>query len=453
MRLRFPLLLLALAGPAAAQSPDDFAWQWPITLDGDAGAYTLVLDDAVYARATRADLRDIAVFNADGEPVPFAAQPVVLERSRKPVNWMRVARPDRAGGDETFSLRLQRNADGSLRDLDIGSARADATVPAPDLLVDLGADPPPVATLHVALADDAARPVNLRVRVLASDDLAQWRPLGDDLALVSLLDNGIAIERLRLDFATSNERYLRLSLSGDGDWPALARLERDDERTATAPPPARTVELTGTAVAGSPGVFDYTLPGPLPVTRYDVQPAAANTVAVAGVSTRDATRDARGDDAPWRPLGESTVFRLGSGDAEVRHLPQDIGARADRHWRVATRPAQSQPPVLRVTYRPDRFVLLAQGTPPYRLLAGSVRAQRPDYPVGAAIAAAGAQQPAGWQPPAATLGVMTEAAGDAALRADRGSDYRRWALWAVLAIGGLIVLLMSLRVLRQPPAE
>ena len=54
MRL-MSLLLLAATGAASAQSPDDFAWQWPITATGDDGAHALVLDDAVYARITRAD--------------------------------------------------------------------------------------------------------------------------------------------------------------------------------------------------------------------------------------------------------------------------------------------------------------------------------------------------------------------------------------------------------------
>ena len=117
---------------------------------------------------------------------------------------------------------------------------------------------------------------------------------------------------------------------------------------------------------------------------------------------------------------------------------------------VRTSPALSQAPTLLLSYRPDRFVLLAQGPQPYRLLAGSIRAQRPDYPVDAALAALGASRPRGWQPPPATLGEGSAAAGDAALRDDRGPDWRRWLLWSVLGIGALLVLVVSLRVLRQP---
>ena len=112
--------------------------------------------------------------------------------------------------------------------------------------------------------------------------------------------------------------------------------------------------------------------------------------------------------------------------------------------------AIAQPPRLKLSYRPDRFVLLAQGPAPYRLFAGSARTARPDYPVSAALAAAGASRPDGWTPPVATLGAGEVAAGDAVLGADRGPAYRRWALWAVLAIGAALVLFASLRVLRHP---
>ena len=115
MRL-MSLLLLAATGAASAQSPDDFAWQWPITATGDDGAHALVLDDAVYARITRSDLRDLAVFNADGQPVPFAPLPwpTTTQASRTQLNWLRLpVATDSAG--ESLSLRIARDPDGTVR--------------------------------------------------------------------------------------------------------------------------------------------------------------------------------------------------------------------------------------------------------------------------------------------------------------------------------------------------
>ena len=458
MRL-MSLLLFAAAGAASAQSPDDFAWQWPIDATGDDGAHALVLDEAVYSRITRTDLRDLAVFNADGQPVPFAPLPwpSTTQALRTQLNWLRLP-VDTRGDGESLSLRIARDPDGTVRDLQLDATGDPATRTSTDLLIDLGTDPAPVSSLLLSLSDEAARPVNLRVQVLASDDLASWRPLGSDLALVSILDNGFEIERTRLDFAPSSERYLRLALAPGDDWPALDRIEEESRRTGRDEPEARTVTLEGTPVAGEPGLFEYRSPGPIPVSRVDVGLAAGNTVAGVRVESRDDAGDAaaRRTDARfeprWEPVAAFTAFRLGAGDAEVRHLPADADGIRDRLWRVRTTPALNQAPTLQLSYRPDRFVLLAQGPQPYRLLAGSVRAERPDYPVDAALAALGAARARDWQPPLATLGEGSAAAGDAALRDDRGPDWRRWLLWSVLGIGALLVLVVSLRVLRQPQA-
>ena len=74
MRLAAMMLMLAAAG-ARAEGPQDYAWQWPIQTDGESAAYVLELDAEVLGAVQRADLRDLAVFNAAGEAVPFAPWP------------------------------------------------------------------------------------------------------------------------------------------------------------------------------------------------------------------------------------------------------------------------------------------------------------------------------------------------------------------------------------------
>ena len=438
-------LLLALATAAAAQTPDDFAWQWPIALEGDQGAYRLDLDESVYAHVTRTDLRDLAAFNAEGQPVPFAplAYAETQTQQRSELRWLRVPVASGPAGD-SLSLRLERDADGRVRELQLDSDTVAADAPEADLLIDLGDKPPSVSSLRIGLDEQAVLPVNLRVDVLGSDDLAQWQVLGQDLALVAINDNGLRIERLRLDFDASRQRYLRLRVGGGNPWPAIARIEHERRETGRELPALREIAIEGQPVAGQPGVFEYRSAGPFPVERLDLRLPAANTVASVQVENRD------DEDAPWYGVTGFTAFRLGGAD-EVRHLPADTGLQRNRHWRVSTEPALAQAPTLVLSYRPDRFVLLTQGNAPYRLLAGSTRASRPDYPVQAALAAAGASKPPGWQPPQATLGEGAVAAGDAALSPLRGPQYRRWLLWAVLAVGAGLVLLVSLRVLRTPP--
>ncbi|GAB2505929.1 DUF3999 family protein [Arenimonas alkanexedens] len=435
---------LLAAGSAHAATPQDYAWQWPIQTEGEAAAYVIELDADVLANVTRSDLRDLAVFNASGEAVAFAPWPYERkeEERREPLAWLRVPLPA-PGQPESLALRLERDADGRLRGLDL---RTTDNTPPPaerhDLLVDRGEDEPPaLSRLHVQLADNAALPVNLRVRVSASDDLTNWQSLGTGLPLVALDDNGLRIERLQLDIARTEARYLRLAIENDGNWPAIAALQAERRITGGDLREWKTLELTGTAVADQPGSYTYTSPAPVAVERADLRLAASNSVSAVQLNAR-----ARGSEW-WQGVSNFTAFRLGSGDDEVRHVPPSIGVHRHLEWQLNTQPALTQPPTLLLSYRPERFVLLAQGEGPYVLVAGSGRAAREDYPVKAALAASSTP------PKPATLGARTEAGGQAALGPKRGEDWQRWLLWAVLAAGAGLVLVVSLRVLRHPKTE
>src|SRR5690606_28165354 len=106
----------------------------------------------------------------------------------------------------------------------------------------------------------------------------------------------------------------------------------------------------------------------------DLTLADANSVAAAQIGAKNPGEDW------WRPVANFAAFRLGSGQDEVRHISPSIDPRRDREWRLTTQPALNKAPKLLLSYRPERFVLLAQGPAPYTLAAGSVRAERENYP-------------------------------------------------------------------------
>jgi hypothetical protein len=146
------------------------------------------------------------------------------------------------------------------------------------------------------------------------------------------------------------------------------------------------------------------------------------------------------------------AFRLRQDDGVVSNdeLSAAPAARA-RDWRVESPTPLDHAPKLSVGYQPDRFVFLAQGEGPYRLVAGSASARRGDYPVDAALASLRASHGHDWQPPLAALGARTTLKGDSALVAavvEQPCDWKTWLLWAVLVgaaalIGGLALSLLK----------
>jgi len=443
MRTLLMIGLLATGGAHAA-TPQDYAWQWPIQTEGEAAAYVLELDAEVLANVKGSDLRDLAVFNASGEAVAFAPWPPERkdEDRREPLAWLRLPQPA-PGQPDSLDLRLERDMDGRLRGLNLSTSESQLQPTENyDLLVDRGEDEPPVLSrMHVQLAEGAALPINLRVRVMASTDFSDWQRVGSGLPLVALDENGLRIERLQLDISPTRARYLRLSIENEGSWPDIATLQAERKVAGGDTREWQSLELTGPPVPDQPGTFDYTSPAPAGIERLDLRLAATNSVSAVQVDAREPGTEW------WQGAATFTAFRLGNGKDEVRHVAPKVELHREREWRVTTRPALTQAPTLVLTYKPERFVLLAQGPAPYVLVAGSVRAARDNYPVQAALAASSAA------PQPAKLGARSEAGGQAALAPKRGEDWQRWLLWAVLAVGAGLVLVVSLRVLRQPKVD
>lgn len=465
-RVAFIAALLAFTAAASAQTPPrpiaatDFAWQWPVETGAADGVVRFTLTPEVYARVTRADLGDLAAFNAAGESIPIGPAALAFERLAPPppppapieVALFRVPREPESGAGDRIALHIARGADGKLSRLDAEvtpDAGADASQ---DVLIDVSALKLPVTALRLELEAIPAEGLNARVEVAASDDLAHWQTLGSNLAVVALQENGLSLERRQLEFTATELPYLRVRRS-DANAPLplraiLALPLRRAASTAVIIPARQAFALQGRALATTPGSFEYLTAGPYPVERIAIDLADRNAVAGFVLESRDSTS------AAWQERTRGTAFRLGSDSDGVGSAPVDLAQTRDRHWRLRTEPPQARAPTLTLSYRPEQFVLLTQGAPPYRLVAGSVAARRPDYPLRTVLSEMRAQYGDLWLPPEASVGVGAPLSGDVALTAPPPPPpYKQWLLWGVLIAGALVVVVMVMKLMRTPPPE
>ncbi|MGV8944228.1 DUF3999 family protein, partial [Thermomonas sp.] len=107
-------------------------------------------------------------------------------------------------------------------------------------------------------------------------------------------------------------------------------------------------------------------------------------------------------------------------------------------------------PVLRLGYQPEVMVFLAQGQPPFALVAGSARASRADAPLPHLVDAIRTRRGSDWQPATASLGTPTVLAGAQALQpAPPQRDWKSWLLWGLLVLGAAVVAGFAASLLRQ----
>ena len=448
------IALLPLAAFAGVR--DDYAQQWPLGLEQeDAGAYRVVLDRTVYQSLQSASLKDLDVINADGVAVAAslfdAEEPLAKSTTRVDVPWFPLPASSTPQSRDIASIS-EIAADGSLRRVVMRSADGSAPEAASDeILIDTSRLEHGVQALQVSWTAGQA-PFDRPYRVTASDDLKQWRTVQGEGRLVELQNNGERIFKDRIELDPVKAKYLRLVPLQQSP----RALQISGVRAELVPPTAAQTwqweEITGKRVVADDGSisFEYEVDGRFPFERADV--------VLPGNSSNEWTLESRdGAESAWRSVAAPWMaFQLQGDAATNRSPPQPLqGVVRDHHWRLLPKSGvESAVPTLKLGYRPEVVVFLAQGKPPYALVAGSARAQRADAPLPQLVDALRVQRGQEWQPATATLGQPQALAGANALTpAPVERDWKAWLLWALVIGGALIVAGFAFSLLKKPASK
>jgi len=438
------LLAAPLAG--AQDAPGDYAARMPLSLSGEGPWYRLELPMALHFAARYADLRDLRVFNAEGEALAYALTPGGAQRSESrsetAVKWFPLRGP--ANAEQLPSVRVQRSAAGTLVELAPEDAAGAAKEVLRGWLLDASAIKAP---LHKLILDWSAEQEGFqRFAIEASDDLQHWRSW-EDGQIARLSFAGERIDQCEVQLPGQQARYLRLLWESPRQAPALIAARLVSSSSAPAPM-AWSAPLAPSRV--EPGEYRWDLPLALPLERLRVELAQANTLAPVAVSGR---RDGK---VQWQPLGRGLLYRLPqNGEEVVRDELELYGSPVQQlQLRVDERGGGlgSAAPQLRVGLRATQLVFLARGTPPYVLAIGNPAGKAADLPLSTLIPGYEAER-------LAKLGVATAGetqlveAGAASAEQAARFDWKRLGLWAVLLLGVGVLGLMALSLLRAPPAK
>jgi hypothetical protein len=450
---------------AHADDTPHYAYAWPLTTNGDSAAWQIEPSAEIYGVSVDAQLADLEVVDGNGTPVPMALR--AAESATILANWIElplfVLPPDKgaSGEDGAVSLRIERGADGRLRSLDAGvNAAAAAPAATDDFILDASKLDGPIEALRVDW-DTTNDAVNAQFSISGSDDLQNWRGLKSDASILGLSQGGKQLSRHEIPLGGVRVAYLRLHRLDNGT--ALSGLHLSARASAASTPlraarqwlvanPVTLDPLRDKGAAGS-AMYRYVLPAAVPADALKLDLASDNSIA--NVSIEDRT----GGNAAWLPRARFTAFRLRQMDSVIGNDEVTVAAGPrSNEWRVEATPTLDHAPQLSIAWHPARFIFLAQGHGPYRLIAGSASARRADSPVDIALSELRSRLGKDWQPPLATLGTRVTLAGAQALKPapvpDRQRDWKTWLLWAVLIGAAALIGYLALSLLRQPkPTE
>ncbi|HET9034280.1 MAG TPA: DUF3999 domain-containing protein [Dokdonella sp.] len=467
------LALIAVLGmqTAAAASPDNYAMVLPIETDGSSAAWQIELNTEAYHWSQEPNLRDIAIFNAAGQPVPMARwrveprQSVEQRTAELPIFALPTEPSTRP--DTNLQLIVNRDASGRVQRIETnetGAAQADSR--ASEWLLDSsdfdeGID---AITLHWSSPETS---VVARYDVGGSDDLQTWKRIRSDATIALFERDGLRIERREIELNGQPFRYLRLRRLDNG--PVLANLHVEAQRRQHRSEFRQRIQWFDATLVQALGSMQhsdrrhlYSLPASVPVSRLRIDLASDNSLAQLDVSTSSSITSGQ----HWMHRAGFVAYRLRQAGTEIDSGEIGVsGTQRIDELRIDSATPLSQSPRVRVGYSADRLVFLAEGEGPFLLAVGSSQERRPDYPVEAAISSLRKRFGADWQPPLAALDSARPSAGaNALLEPHEPLAWKRWLLWTVLVgaaglVGGIALSLLrtsgqgGTKDRQQPPEE
>ncbi len=364
MTLRLAIMIAGLLGMQclAAEVPalSEYAYGFPVLTEPTQAEdfHSIEVPLVLYQSVTDPGLRDIGVYDAAGRPVPRVLRP----RKQQPPN-PDTATPlpvfalpnDTMASAEDIRLLLRRQAGTTNLELNTVNGGPEQGL---RYLVDTQKLTEPLTALAFSWGS-VNKTFVATVNVEGSQDLDNWVAVGSG-AIAHLRGDVSDIQRRRVAISGRYD-YLRVSVSGVPEGWTLKGAE-GIRAAAAAPLPRRWVTLDATGQDEDGGqLFD--LGGHVPVDRVQVIISGDNSVVRGRLFYRSGER--------WANSKDGVFYNLRRDGAGVSNEAITVPERRSRHWKLKVITGRSDGPIqLKLGWRPENLVFLAQGQGPYTLAAG-----------------------------------------------------------------------------------
>lgn len=446
--------LLSAAGSvsgsdAVREAPQDYATGVMLDTTGSSPWYRVSLPQAVYQSTAWQDLRDVRVFNHQGDAVPFALEVQKTQPATPQTEALRLfplavspvapREPDRRDS-AAFILRSQTGVEIRLESDEVNTIGQSYLLTLPEARQ----EPFSLAQLRLNWNTPAGNWQG-KASVYASQDLRDWRPVQEGAPLMDLVRDN---DRLKMDTINASltlsaqwNRYLLVIL--DSQSPALALNSVTAIADSSEPAAERIVVAARPDRVGDDQViWRWTQAQPLTSLRIALENEGVLPVELSWRS---------GEKAPWQPLTKTVLYQWdGKRSPDLRLSGQQV--EAVRMMTINARLPETLPELsgARDSYQ---LVFNTQGKGPYMLAWGNRAAQKADIGLDMLIPAslrnaddlndlpwAGAQE-------SVMLGGKARLTATSA--AEQQSRWKTLLVWGTLILGVAALALMAWRIWRE----
>ncbi len=438
--------MCAALAASAQEAPADFTHHVPLSVSGNGPWYRLELPLAVQLNARQADLSDVRVFNAAGEPQAYALSRQSSQRTESrnvaDVKWFPLYAADTQ--ESLPGVVMKTTTEGTLVEIKPSSAAKPGKQVLRGWVLDASAIKAPLQQLSL----DWSREHEgfQRFSIEASDDLQRWEPWGEgQVARLSFADE--RVEQHDVSLPGRSARYLRLVWKGQAASLLTSAKLVSATRSSLPMPLVWSQPLAGTRLKA--GEYSWQLPTGLSVERLRIELKQPNTLAPVTLAGRsDATQ-------LWQPLNNGLLYRLTQNGQDVvqdeLQLPGQVVTELKLQVDERGGGLGADAPALRFAVRATQLVFLARGEPPFSLALGNASVKAASLPLSTLIPDYSAER-------LNTLG-QAKVVGDVAVASpvvvaavEDGPNWKKLGLWAVLLLGVAALGAMAYSLLRKPPA-
>ncbi|MDF7680194.1 DUF3999 domain-containing protein [Enterobacteriaceae bacterium ESL0689] len=447
-------LLLSVTGVAISNnevktedSPASYATGMMLETQGSSPWYRVSLPQVVYQTTAWPDLRDIRVFNAQGETVPFSLTVQKNQPVTPPTVSLRLFPLDmsplspqekKQHSRDTFVLRSKENVTIYLPGDDLqGTDFQSYLLTLPEEMK----TPFSLAQLQLnwaPLADNWQG----KASVYASRDLRYWRAVQKEAPLMDLTRDN---DHLKMNVITTSlnlspEDYRYLLVVVNSKSPAFT-LKGVDAMAESSKPESRRIAIDAEAnkISDNEVIWRWKQPQPLASLRIVLENDHVLPIELAWKSEEKAN---------WQPLAKTVLYHL-----DGKHSP-DIPLYGE--WVAAVRMTTINAklpevlPVLSGERNSYQLVFNTQGKGPYMLAWGNRAAQKADVELNQLIPSSLHQSQdvdnLPWAKPQEKVSLGGEARLTAISAAEQQHQWQTWLVWIVLISGVIGLALIVWRI-------
>ncbi|WP_299998162.1 DUF3999 domain-containing protein [uncultured Cedecea sp.] len=435
------------AAEQAAETPQDYAFGAALTTPSASLWYHLALPEAIYQQSSWPDLRDVRVFNQQGESMPFALQtqmipstvPEPVELRLFPLDISPLSKGEESG-EETVVLRGRGGVEITLRSEAVKSFAQSWLL----MLPEDQTSPLSVSQLRLNWTTPTGNWQG-KMSVWSSRDLNNWSSENEGVIMMDLTSgtDKLRINALDLDLTMSASSRRYLLLVADSTQKELTLTQAEVIRQSTQPRP-KLIEVKGSVqkVSDREVVWQWAQPQPLTSLRIALN---SEGIVPADLAWRDS---AKGE---WMPLKKEVLYRLKYQQSEAIALSgQPVQA---VKMTVAKAHLLDELPDASGSREEQFLTFNAQGKGPYLLAWGNGAALHEAVPLDTLIPAALRKNDPVDALPWATEQETITLGGEARLTAtsvdERESQWKTLLVWGVLILGVLVLAGMAWRIWRE----